>query len=192
MISPVTSSAAKATLTIKDLQDKLGERAKLKIQTLEDLFSDKRLQCLREAVELSGRYKEPGELENIDPIEVREDVIRLAALNINIAEMAGVLAGRVQVGEDAMKMEKAETFLALKDIKESLESEGTTRVKVTEKEIEAATRVRTKEILDMISDDRILGEYTKFAYYAIQEFGRVLQSAAYKVQSAEDRSVKIS
>jgi RNA-splicing ligase RtcB len=112
-------------------------------------------------------------------------------MNINIAEMAGSMASRVHVGEEAMKLSRAKTHLELKKIKDELEASGE-KVKVTEKDLEAVTRLQSEHIQEAVEEDRVTAEYSKFVYYSVQEFARVLQAAAKIVNTAEDSSVRLS
>jgi len=191
MTQNLETIAEKAVLTISDLQTHLDEQEAYHRKTPDEVASGAHMEALTQAVELAGRYKEAGALETINAIQVKEDLIRVAALNINVAEMAGTMASRVQVGEDAIKLSRAKTHLALKEIKETLVNSGK-KVQATEKDIEAAARIRSEDIQNMVSDDRITCEYTKFVYYAVQEFGRILQTASNRMLFAEDNNVRLS
>lgn len=191
MTQNLETTAEKAVLTISDLQSHLDDQETFRLKTPNEVAAGDHMEALKEAVILAGRYKEEGALETLSPIQVKEDLIRVASLNINVAEMAGTMASRVQVGEDAIKLSRAKTHLALKEIKETLINSGK-KVQATEKDIEAAARIRSEDIQELVSNDRITCEYTKFVYYAVQEFGRILQTASNRMLFAEDNNVRLS
>jgi hypothetical protein len=122
---------------------------------------------------------------------VREDLVHISALNINVAEMSGLLLGRVQVGEDSLKLARARVRMDIRREMEILENEGR-RIKITDKDIECLAREKSSDILDEVSEDRTISEYVRFTYFAIQEFNRVLQSAAVRVSSAEHQNAGLS
>ena len=185
------TTAEKTTLTIKDLQNQLGQRPELKLQTLTDLEEDPKLQSIKKALEITIKYQTHNALETTDPQTIREDLLMLSALNINIAEITGITASRAANMDDALKLDRAKTHLELKNLKESLTNEGK-KVQASEKDIEAVARVRAQDILELIAASRTTAEYAKFAYYSISKFGDVLEAAASKMLYTENRNVTIN
>ena len=184
-------TAEKTTLTIKDLQNQLGQRPELKLQTLTDLEQDPKLESIQKALEITSKYQAHNSLEATDPQTIREDLLMLSALNINIAEITGLTASRAANMDDALKLDRAKTHLELKNLKESLTSEGK-KVQASEKDIEAVARVRAQDILEIIASSRTTAEYAKFAYYSISKFGDVLEAAASKMLYTENKNVTIN
>ena len=166
MSQNLDSTAEKTVLTIKDLQSRLDSRGKIKFIGLQDLENSEQLIAIQEAMEIVSGYREVGALERTEPQVVREDLTRLSALNINIGQLAGVTSSNAQNAEDAIKLDRAKTHLELKELKETLESDGQ-RVRATEKDIEAVSRVRAQDIIDIMQSARTTGEYSRFAYYSI-------------------------
>jgi hypothetical protein len=177
--------------TIVDLEKRIQQQVPRKLKSQHQIFSDERLTCLRTALNIVEKYKASGALTSFDPMTVREDLVHISALNINVAEMSGLLLGRVQVGEDSLKLARARVRMDIRREMEILENEGR-RIKITDKDIECLAREKSSDILDEVSEDRTISEYVRFTYFAIQEFNRVLQSAAVRVSSAEHQNAGLS
>ena len=184
-------TAEKAILSITDLDKMISRPETLSIPGSDQIFSDKRLESLRDALEIVDKYKSSNALISFDPLTIRSDLVHIAALNINVAEISGFLAGRIQVTEDALKLAKAQVHLNVKKVKEDLENIGK-KVNITQRDIECLAREKSKDLVDSICSDKSISEYVRFTYFAIQEFNRILQSSCSRLANAEDTSGYLS
>lgn len=191
MAHPLEAKASNLILKISDLQERLSSRKPLKIKSEEELMSQDNLLALSEAMSLAAKYKEPGALDTVDPGTVKEDILRLSALNINIAQAAGILGSRVKAGEDAMTLEKAEAFLSLKSMRDTLKDQGV-KIQATEDDIKNAARTSIREIVLDTADARSAAEMTRFSYYAIRDFVGILKDTAYRIINSENDNVSIN
>ena len=191
MTGQLNTQASSTMLRIKDLQAKLIKRPPISLKNEQELMSDQSLMSLSEGMELVAKYKEKGALETIVPFTIKEDILRLSALNVNISTTAGILVSCVKAGEDAIALEKAETFLAIKDLRDTLKDQGI-KVQATEDDIKNAARASVRDTVVATADTRSAAEITKFAYYAIKDFVGILERAAGRIINAENDNVNIS
>jgi len=110
---------------------------------------------------------------------------KLAAINVNNAQSAGILVGRVKGLEKALKLARARVHIVCKQEKERALAEGGGRISITDRDIEHITRLKTGHISETLEQEEVLAEYSNHVYFAVMKFIETVQNATAKKMISE-------
>jgi len=110
-----------------------------------------------------------------DRNQAEQDCIMLSATHAMISEMVGYLQGMSSRAESNRKVVKSQYALQLKQERDIIAQEGTA-VRVTEAEIDHASRTLAKEFYASARDMETVSRMITSAWYAIGDFVRILNS----------------
>lgn len=146
-----------------------------------DFFSEMK-ECL-------GRIREYTSRDHAwDLQSILEDSIYLSAVHASMAETVGYLQGMSSRAENVKKVTRASYSLRIKEEKEKIFNEEKIHVKLTEKEIDDATRILASEAADVARDTETVSRMISAGWYAIADFVKVLNTAIYRLGKEEEIS----
>lgn len=168
-------NAEKTVKTINDFKELLDSQDGLPTQTLTEILSSTDMGYVDEAFTIVDKYREDSAIFEIEPTILQDDMTKLAAINIRQAMVTGFLVGLAKHSEEDLKLAKSKIQVKAKTLKSDLEEKGEL-VKLTEKDIEALTRIKTQDLILKKMNESAIAESAKHFYYAIQAFIEVLRS----------------
>lgn len=131
---------------------------------------------MREALSVINEYKDRG--SSHDPQKMSQDALYLSAVHCNMGEMVGYLTGVSSRSEDSRKYARSTNALRIKKARDKSNQSGECEfIKLTEKEVDDASRVVSKEHTNAARDAEIVSRIISNTWYAIADFVKVLNTA---------------
>jgi hypothetical protein len=162
--------------TFKDVLQKVDEidppkHPSLKyFQDMDIYFED-----LRRALKVINEYKNRDAIW--EPSKMVQDAIFLSAMHSSISELVGFLQSNSSRTEDSRKHARSQYVLSIKQSRDAVYDETGQFVKMTEKEIDDASRVLSKQFSDTARDAEAVSRIITNAWYSVEDFCRILQTA---------------
>jgi hypothetical protein len=122
-----------------------------------------------EALVIIARYREKGFGSLSD---VRDDLAKLVALNVNIGGKVGYLNGLANDADTSRRISKSKTFTQLKSKAEEL------KVKLTDQEADHLSRSMIKDEYKYNNTLQSSAEIVRTVYYSIKSLTEILNSTA--------------
>ena len=166
----------KKPASIADIVKNIDEISLKVNPTLHEYFNGEASEYFLEiktALAIIEQYK-TGEREHNLAIASR-DCIHLAAIHSSIASVIGYLQGMASKTEAQRRLVKSEYAMAIKKKRDLLNSINTP-IKLTENEIDHASRVLAENFYDNARDIEIISRMISNAWYAIGDFVKILNS----------------
>lgn len=134
---------------------------------------------MKESLAVIRQYKSREHIWDLQSL--LEDSIYLAAVHASMAETVGYLQGMSSRAENVKKVTRASYSLRIKEEREKIFNEEKIHVKLTEKEIDDATRILASEEADVARDTETVSRMISAGWYAIADFVKVLNTAIYRL-----------
>lgn len=170
------NSQQKSPASIADVIKDIKEIS-LKINpTLNEYFNGQASEHFSEikiALSIIEQYK-TGEREHELSVASR-DCIHLAAIHSSLGSIIGYLQGMASKTEAQRRVVKSEYAMAIKKKRDMLNSLNKP-IKLTESEIDHASRVLSENFYDNARDIEIISRMMSNAWYAIGDFVKILNS----------------
>lgn len=112
-----------------------------------------------------------------EPAQMQEDCLVLAAIRVQTAEMVGYLEGYAQRAENSRKITKSKYAISIKRKHTELEKAHSVTIKVTDPDVDNASRVLASELYLEADDAQTICNMMKSAWYAIGDFTKILDRA---------------
>lgn len=134
---------------------------------------------LGESLKVIRKYKSREHIWDLQSL--LEDSIYLSAVHASMSETVGYLQGMSSRAENVKKVTRAQYSLKIKEEREKIFNEEKIHVKLTEKEIDDATRVLASEEAHVARDTETVSRMISAGWYAIADFIKVLNTAVYRL-----------
>lgn len=141
---------------------------------------------LKESLEVIRRYKDRNHIWDVQSL--LEDSLYLAAMHASMSETVGYLQGMSSRAENVRKVCRSSYSLRIKEEREKIFNEQRIHIKLTEKEIDDATRVLASEQADIARDTETVSRMISAGWYAIADFVKVLNTAIYRLGKEQEIS----
>ena len=133
---------------------------------------------IREALELIESYKDKSTPR--DPERMAEDALFLAAIHTTLSEVVGYLQGTSSRGESTKQYIRSTHVMKIKSIRDDLNKDRVKPIKLTEQEIDHASRVLSREAEEAARDAEVISRMMTNLWYSIGDFVKILSSAIYR------------
>jgi hypothetical protein len=163
---------SKTWKTLVDIKKLMTEQGRLPMPSREAILMDSQFASFKEQLEIVEKYK-TGSIHDVDITILQEDLVKLAALNINSGINSGQFNGIAANTEDEVRLAKSKAAYEAKALKEDLEAAGD-KVKLSDKDVESLARIKAQNAISQLGTIKIAAEVSKAGYYSIQKFIDVL------------------
>lgn len=133
---------------------------------------------LNEAVKIIKGYA--GEDKQL--AEMSRDLLVLSAIHVSTAEMIGYLQGYARHAEENRKVTKSKYAIAIKRKRDEIESVHKKNIKLTETEIDNASRSLAEECYYLASDAETVSQMSRSMWYSIGDFVKILNASITRSQ----------
>jgi hypothetical protein len=184
----------KPPVKYQSLSDILGQVENIEKRTpptlgyflgLDGYFSE-----LKDALKVIAEYKHRDKVW--DPNQMVSDALYLEAIHASLSEMVGYVQSMSSRAENVRKVTKSQYILSIKETRDNLYKDNGIFTKLTEKEVDDASRVLCKEEAYEARDAESISRILSNGWYAIGDFCRTLSAAIYRTSREEMLSRKIS
>lgn len=171
-----TSDKEHTPKSIADIVEQLDEIVQRRNPTIEHYLSiESYFSQINEAVRIIRSYSDGTHAYDI--ARMNEDLIILSAIHVSAAEMIGYVQGYARRAEDNRKVTKSQYAINIKKKRDQIEREQGVNVKVTEQEVDNASRVLASQTYIEAADAETISNMTRMAWYAIGDFIKILNAA---------------
>jgi len=169
----------KITKTISDIISEVGYIDTIKHPSIRQYLDTDYFQQLNEAVKIIKGYSD----QQYELGRMSQDILILSAIHVSTAEMIGYLQGYARHAEDSRKVTKSKYAIALKKKRDELEDIHDINIKITEAEIDDASRSLASDQYLIASDAETMSHMARSLWYSIGDFIKILNSAINRSQA---------
>jgi len=169
----------KVTKTIADIIEDISYIETTKHPSIKQYLDTNYFEQLNEAVKLIKSYNN----SDYELSKMSHDILILSAIHVSTAEMIGYLQGYARHAEDSRKVTKSKYAIALKKKRDELEDIHNINIKLTESEIDDASRSLSSDQYLVAADAETMSHMARSIWYSIGDFIKVLNSAINRSQA---------
>lgn len=176
MVNPSDKDNDAKPKSIADIVTQLDEIVQRRNPTIEHyLCIETYFSQINEAVRIIRSYTDAANM--YDVARMSQDVIILSAIHVSAAEMIGYVQGYARRAEDNRKVTKSQYAIDIKRKRDQIERENGVNIKITEQEVDNASRILASNTYIEAADAETISNMTRMAWYAIGDFIKILNAA---------------
>lgn len=148
------------------------------IKRARELLTTDQSTMLDNAMKIVSKYGQSSWLE-ADFSSIQTDVILLQSILVNLAHEFGDIMSAMDSDNVVLSTARSKIRLDAKKVKKEMEDQGTP-VKVTLSDISDISYEMTEDLASDYEDNKTLGSYLKFVYFALKDHVQLLEKAAHR------------
>lgn len=164
--------------SIVDLKTRLKSEGP-KFRRAKELLSKDQSLLLENGMKIVTKYSNSDWIQS-DFVSIQTDIILLQSILVNLAKEFGDIMSIQDSDNVVLSTARSKIRVDAKKVKKEMEEAGTP-VKVTADDIKDISYELTEELATTYEDNRTLGSYLKFIYFAMKDHVQLLERAVTRI-----------